>query len=244
MIIIFVETVESRRHSGDPERVLVKWANWKGPSTWVALALNQELRAFLEQNGSNPHSCTLFKDELGAKEDKDMSVLSQAIYDNLLEISYTPDGFMGRQVRVTVKVPFRKNCFDESFRPIIASKISKSGNIACLLTVENMDRVFGDTEWRNRTNKTSTETSISAREYIHLTWGIRNRTPITMQLANGESIQKVIRMQRPGTEANRTQIQPSKPKRETNKITNNQNTKRTYGQPSEQLFPKAGQCMQ
>ena len=34
-------------------------------------------------------------------------------------------------------------------------------------------------------------------------------------------------MQKPGTEAIRTQIQPSKPKREITKITNIQNTKRT-----------------
>ena len=45
-------------------------------------------------------------------------------------------------------------------------------------------------------------------------------------------------MQRSGNEAIRTQIQPSKPKREITKITNSQNTKRTYGQPSEQLFPQ------
>ena len=45
-------------------------------------------------------------------------------------------------------------------------------------------------------------------------------------------------MQRSGTEAIRTQIQPSKPKPEITKITNSQNTKRTYGQPSTQLFPK------
>ena len=44
-------------------------------------------------------------------------------------------------------------------------------------------------------------------------------------------------MQRAGTEAFRTQIQPSKQKRVT-KITNSQNTMRTYGQPSKQLFPK------
>ena len=49
---------------------------------------------------------------------------------------------------------------------------------------------------------------------------------------------KVKSKQRSGTEAIRTQIQPLKPKREINKITNSQNTKRTYGQPSEQLFPK------
>ena len=49
---------------------------------------------------------------------------------------------------------------------------------------------------------------------------------------------EVKSMQRSGTEAIRTQTQPSKPEREITNITNNQNTKRTYGQPSEQLFPK------
>ena len=41
-------------------------------------------------------------------------------------------------------------------------------------------------------------------------------------------------MQRPGTEAIRTQIQTSKLKLEITNITNGQNTKRTYGQPREQ----------
>ena len=43
-------------------------------------------------------------------------------------------------------------------------------------------------------------------------------------------------MQSPGAAAIRTQIQPSKPKREITNITNSQNTKRTYGQPGEQLL--------
>ena len=38
--------------------------------------------------------------------------------------------------------------------------------------------------------------------------------------------------------SNQNRYQPSKPKREITNITNSQNTKRTYGQPSEQLFPK------
>ena len=50
---------------------------------------------------------------------------------------------------------------------------------------------------------------------------------------------EVKSMQRSRTETNRTQSQPSKPKREITNITNSQNTKRTYGQPSEQLFPKS-----
>ena len=44
-------------------------------------------------------------------------------------------------------------------------------------------------------------------------------------------------MQRPGTEAIKTQTKSSKPKREITKITESQNTKQTYGQTSEQLFP-------
>ena len=52
-----------------------------------------------------------------------------------------------------------------------------------------------------------------------------------------DHLQKRKHMQIRGSEAIRTQIQPSKQKkkREINKTTNSQNTKRTYGQPSEQL---------
>ena len=45
-------------------------------------------------------------------------------------------------------------------------------------------------------------------------------------------------MQRPGTEAIRTQIQPYKPNREITKNANSQNTTNTYSQPSESLFLK------
>ena len=45
-------------------------------------------------------------------------------------------------------------------------------------------------------------------------------------------------MLRPGTEAIRIQIQTSKPKRETTKITNRQTTKVAYSQASEKIFPK------
>ena len=51
---------------------------------------------------------------------------------------------------------------------------------------------------------------------------------------------KVKSMQSPGTEAIRTQIQPSnqQARNKQNYKINNQNTKRTYGQPRGQLFPK------
>ena len=51
-------------------------------------------------------------------------------------------------------------------------------------------------------------------------------------------VTKVKSMQRSGTEAIRTQLQPSKPKRKITITTNSRNTKITYGQPREQLFPK------
>ena len=49
---------------------------------------------------------------------------------------------------------------------------------------------------------------------------------------------KLKSMQRSGTGAIKTQLQPSKPKRVITNITNSQNTKITYGKPREQLFPK------
>ena len=57
-------------------------------------------------------------------------------------------------------------------------------------------------------------------------------------ISSGNELLKVKCVQRSGTAAIRTQIQPLKPKRETSIVTNSQNTKRIYGQTSDQLFPK------
>ena len=48
---------------------------------------------------------------------------------------------------------------------------------------------------------------------------------------------KIKSMHRSGSEAIRTQLKLLKPKREITDITNSQNTKRTIGQQSGQLFP-------
>ena len=95
---------------------------------------------------------------------------------------------------------------------------------------------------------------ISIRSYIqselYILWSLRCRlavNKISGRISDDKPPQikilkkknmKVKSMQRSGTEAIRTQIQLSKLKREITSITNSQNTKRTYGQPSEQLFPK------
>ena len=71
--------------------------------------------------------------------------------------------------------------------------------------------------------------------YVFMRWPVC--APVAVDDGNKLTI-KVKSMQRPGSEAIRTQIQPTKPNQEITKITNSQNTKRTNGQPTEQLFPK------
>ena len=70
----------------------------------------------------------------------------------------------------------------------------------------------------------------------HIKYGGKERgSVLTFRLKKRE----VNSIQRSGTEAIRAQIRPSKPKREITNVTNSQNTMGTYGQPSEQLFPKS-----
>ena len=67
-------------------------------------------------------------------------------------------------------------------------------------------------------------------------FGVKSRYKI--YCTNISIVLKAESMQRPGTEATRTQIQPHKPKRKTTNATNSQNIKRTHGQQSELPPPK------
>ena len=83
-------------------------------------------------------------------------------------------------------------------------------------------------------------TSACRKVAIHI--GTENTVTVINKVWNltvkvARTFVKVKSIQISGTKAIRTQIQPSKPKKEITKITNSQNTKRTYDQPSEQLFP-------
>ena len=70
-------------------------------------------------------------------------------------------------------------------------------------------------------------------------WATLTPEILDTRIQLGDSLHLPVKsMQRSGTEAIRTKIQPSKPKREITIITHNQNTKRTYGQPS--CFSKGG----
>ena len=102
------------------------------------------------------------------------------------------------------------------------------------------DKVTNE-EVRRQTAKSNSDGRVISRE--PLTWKRDSKKNKEGEEGNikdwsGQRWEKVKRMKRPGTEAISTQIQPSKPKRDMTKITQSQNTKRTYGQPSEQLFPK------
>ena len=173
-----VEDILKRKGSGDDEEVLVKWANWQGPPTWVALSYNTELKAFLTKNRGNPYSSTLVRTELGnptAETETDLYALRQAIFDVLSEVRYTPEGSVGRQTRVSVKVPFRREEFQDTFGKIMNNKTGATGNNECFLTLEDMNVVFGDDRWSRRQYTTSTETFISSKEFIHISWGYKER---------------------------------------------------------------------
>ena len=70
---------------------------------------------------------------------------------------------------------------------------------------------------------------ISHRKASNRNWGNQKANPAlkTKTYIYICSLQKVKSMQRSATEAIRTQLQPSKPKREETNITNSQNAKRT-----------------
>ena len=101
-----------------------------------------------------------------------MAALRQLIFDSLGDIRRTPDGNMGRQTRVTVKLPFHSEAF-QAFRDT-NSGIAESGNVNTYLTTAQVTAAIGE-GWQSRGYKTSTETFVSAKELVHLTWGYSER---------------------------------------------------------------------
>ena len=77
---------------------------------------------------------------------------------------------------------------------------------------------------------------ISPNDFTQMSLFVTNPTTECVRPAFSQI--KVKSMQRPGPEAIRAQIQPSKPKRKITETTNSPNAKRTYGQLSKQLFPR------
>lgn len=102
--------------------------------------------------------------------------LKQSVFDILGDGRRTPDGAIGHQSRVTVKVPFSKETFDCTFRNKGIPNIENddSGNIDCHILVDDVSKVLGE-DWMVRGYKTSTETFVSKRELIHLWWGYKPR---------------------------------------------------------------------
>lgn len=176
------DILDTRGENGD-KQYLVKWENWDGADTWISAAHNPELRAFVTRNAFNPDSCKLNKDLLDLPkscENTEILSLKQAIFDSLADVRYTPEGSIGHQSRITVKVPFSVKTFSETFRAKV-HKISKdNGNVDCHLTVDEVSLVLGN-DWISRGYKTSTQTYVSERDYIHLWWGYKARKQYSHQ---------------------------------------------------------------
>ena len=58
-------------------------------------------------------------------------------------VRYTPEGSVGRQTRVSIKVPFRKDEFERTFGRVLRQKFSAIGNDQCHATLEELNQGFG-----------------------------------------------------------------------------------------------------
>ena len=106
---------------GDREdrEVEVKWGKWDDPTSWVRLADNPELSAFLMENAANPDSSILARLKLGVSANdspSEIMAIRQAIHDLLGDGRHTSEGHLGRQTRVSIKMPFSAQTFDDHFR--------------------------------------------------------------------------------------------------------------------------------
>lgn len=116
--------------------MLVKWKDWEGPSTWVSLDGNQELKQFIERNKGNPLSCHLHRRNLDSNKidcrnnTDDIMALRQAIFDSLGDARRTPDGALGIQSRTT----FSCASFNKNFRSLKDTLPTDNGNVDFYLT--------------------------------------------------------------------------------------------------------------
>lgn len=167
------------RGEGEEAEVKVKWAKWDGPESWVRLSFNPELASFLTQNRANPDSSTLAHRTLGESPvqlPSELLALRQSIFDSLGDGRHTSEGNLGRQARVTIKVPLTTAVFDAHFRSVDLLGIpSGHGNVSCHVRGDDLTQVLGS-GWASRAYTTSTVVYINFKELIHLQWGYKARS--------------------------------------------------------------------
>ena len=178
-----MEDILSERGEGEDREVEVKWENWDGPTSWVRLADNPELSAFLTQNQANPDSSTLAKLKLGVSPSdppSEIMAIRQAIHDSLGDGRHTSEGHLGRQTRISIKMPFSTKAFDDHFRsnnlPGVAS--TGHGNVSCYVTGDDLTKVLG-LGWSSRAYNTNTVTYVNFKELIQVQWGYKARFTIS-----------------------------------------------------------------
>ena len=147
------EVVE-RRHG----KAKIKWANWDGPEEWVSLQENPELEAFLTQT----------EPSISSEQPYEVAALRQAVFQALGAARYTGKGRVGIQSRVSVKVPFPRQVFDDTFGQLGFAGLS----ISEYITIENVTKAIGY-GWSSRNHPTSTQTYVT-KSPIHLSYKIPN----------------------------------------------------------------------
>ena len=142
--------------------VKVRWADWNGPEEWVRLADNPELQSFLTHSRAAP-------DIDNVAQPYEVAALRQAIFESLGGARFTGDGSMGIQSRVSVKVPFPRRVFDATFGKLCFADIPVSKYIS----IEDVSKAIGQ-GWSLRNHHTPTETLVSAKHAIHLSYRHKN----------------------------------------------------------------------
>ena len=140
--------------------VLVKWLDWNGPAEWVRLADNPELQSFLTHSRATP-------DNSEPIVPYEVQALRQAVFEHLAGARYTGDGNMGRQTRISVKVPFPESVFDATFGLIGLRGIP----VTAYVSIQDVTKAIGQ-KWSSRSHPTSTETYVSPNERIHIRYQV------------------------------------------------------------------------
>lgn len=149
---------------------------------WVKAKNNLGLVDYITRNRSNPHSCTLNRNEIHKESDPLESVmpsevlaLRQMIFDQLGERRYTSDGQKGIRRRVTVALPFSTQAFLATFDRFSGSVRGKSvTNKSFYMDGQELLNCIG-AGFATRGFTNSTVCYVNCAEKIHVTWQYKAR---------------------------------------------------------------------
>lgn len=161
------------------DRCLVKWKGWGEEwNSWVCLAANPELLAYLSANEGNPSVVAANKDLPHlVSEERELWLVKHAVFDEL-QFRRTPEQDSGLERRVQVKVPFSKEAFSSHFGngtfllgEARGLDFSGNQNVKFTCTAEEFASVFGADILGRQFSDTSTSCQVDPNSKIIITWG-------------------------------------------------------------------------